>query len=188
MNRHRRPRIVVVTSFLVVGLAVLLVAPTASAQELYSFSASAMAGIGGSIDADPGDGIEHSTFQLGAAILTEPQTFVGLRYGQIGFDDEPVGALFDADLSYLTLSGEYKFDESFYEAGIYIGLGGYRLEGTRAGGDSDDETAVGLSLGATGEFPINRRLGVLVELSGHYTDLEETQFFAMGHAGLVFHF
>ena len=42
----------------------------------------------------------------------------------------------------------------------------------------------------TGEFPITRQLGVLVELSGHYADLrrEGVQFFGMGHAGVVWHF
>lgn len=188
MSRHRRPRSVLATSCILAGLAVLFAVPGASAQELYTFSASAMIGVGGSPDAERGDGVDQSTFQLGLSMLTEPQTFVGLRYGEIGFDDGPLGDLFDADLTYLTLSGEYKFDENFYDAGIYIGLGGYRLEGRRAGAGRDGETALGMSLGATGDFPITRRFGVLVELSGHYTDLDETQFFAMGHVGVSFRF
>ena len=39
-----------------------------------------------------------------------------------------------------------------------------------------------------GEFTVTQWLGVLVELSGHYADLDEAQFFGMGHAGLSIHF
>ena len=167
----------------------LLVPSGASAQQLYSFTVSAAAGIGGSFDADPGDGFDHGTFQLGAALVTEPQTLVGVRYGEIGFGSgEPLESLFDADLSYLTLAGEYKFDQTFYEAGMYVGLGGYRLEGTDAGGASQDDTSFGLVVGVTGEFPITRRFGVVVEFAGHYTDLDEAQIFATGVGGVAVHF
>lgn len=193
MNRpasHRRLRASVLLAAAGTLGAVLLLAPAgASAQQLYSFTLSAAAGFGGSIDAEPGDGIDSGTFQLGAAFVTEPQTLVGLRYGRIGFDSaEPFEDLFDADLSYWTLAGEYKFDQSYYEAGIYVGVGAYQLEGTDAGGASRDETAVGLSIGATGEFTITRRFGVVVELAGHYTDLDRAQIFATGVGGLAFHF
>lgn len=171
------------------ALLAVLAPAAASAQVLFSYSASALVGFGGSPDAESGDNLDNGSYQLGFSVVTERNTRVGLRLGQIGFDDaEPLGGLFDADLTYVTLAGEYTFEERYYDSGMYLGLGGYRLEGRRAGGQGEDETAIGLALGVTGDFPITRNFGILVELSGHFTDLEETQFFAMGHAGVVFHF
>jgi hypothetical protein len=172
------------------ALAALLAAPgDASAQQLYTFTVSASAGFGGSLDANPGDEITLGSYQFAAAIVTEPRTLVGVRVGRIGFDDdEPLESLFDADLTYLTLAGEYKFDQTFYEGGMYVGVGGYRLEGVDAAGAAQDDTSFGLAIGVTGEFPITRRLGVVVEFAGHYTDLDEAQLFATGLAGLALHF
>ena len=48
--------------------------------------------------------------------------------------------------------------------------------------------SVGLALGATGELPINRHLGFLAEVSGHYIHFRDEQFFAMGHLGIALHF
>lgn len=185
MHRHLRR----LAPLAVLAAFAVLLPTTAGAQDLYTFSASALGGFGGSPDATPGGSVDNPSFQLGFAVITEPRTHVGLRVGQVSFGkDELLEGLLNADLTYATLAGEYRFDQRFYEAGMYLGIGGYKLEGTRPGAGSYDESALGFNLGVTGEFSINRRFGVLVELSGHYTDLEEVQFFAMGHAGVVMHF
>lgn len=172
----------------IVVLAAVLAAPAgAGAQELYNFTASALGGIGGAVNADRGDGLGNPSFQLGVSMVTEARTHVGLRVGQIGFD-EPLESLDDADLTYLTLAGEYRFDRRYYQSGVYLGLGGYRLEGTRPDGSDADDTALGLALGLTGEFEINSNFGVLVEFSAHWADLEETKTFAQGLGGIAFHF
>lgn len=175
--------------FLVVALLGLPTAASAQQNELYTFTVGVLGGLGGSIDAEPGDSLSNTGLQLNLTMVTESQTHVGFRLGQLALDDDEVfGSLTDADLSYVTLGGEYRFSEGFYESGIYIGLGGYRLEGTSFSGQDEQDTAIGLTIGLTGEFPINQWLGVLVELSGHYADLEEAQIFAMGHAGVAIHF
>lgn len=170
-------------------LAALLLLPGAArAQELYTFTAGLLGGIGGSLDAEPGDDLGNTGFQLNLTMVTEPRTHVGFRLGQLSLDsEERFGSLSEAELSYVTVAGEYRFPQSYYESGLYIGLGGYRLEGSRGGGDEQD-TAIGLNLGVTGEFRVTQWLGVLVELSGHYADLDDAQFFAMGHAGIAIHF
>ncbi|HWM94551.1 MAG TPA: hypothetical protein VN493_27600 [Thermoanaerobaculia bacterium] len=181
MIQHHRLRL-----FLLAAL--LLLPGAARAQELYTFSAGLLGGIGGSVDAEPGDDLGNTGFQLNLTMVTEPRTHVGFRLGQLGLDSEDFfGSLSDAELSYVTVAGEYRFPQSYYESGLYIGLGGYRLEGNRFGGDETD-TAVGLTLGVTGEFRVTQWLGVLVELSGHYADLDEAQFFGMGHGGISIHF
>jgi len=170
-------------------LAALLLLPGAArAQELYTFTAGLLGGIGGSFDADPGDDLGNTGFQLNLTMVTEPRTQVGVRLGQLALDSEDrFGSLSDAELSYVTVAGEYRFPQSYYESGLYLGLGGYRLEGNR-GSEDESDTSVGLTLGVTGEFKVTRWLGVLIELSGHYADLDEAQFFGMGHGGVAIHF
>ena len=181
MTQHRLLRLAL--------LAALFLLPGAvRAQELYTFTAGLLGGIGGSVDAEPGDGFDNTGFQLNLTMVTEPRTHVGFRLGQLALDSEDsFGSLSEAELSYVTVAGEYRFEQSYYESGLYIGLGGYRLEGNR-GSEDEQDTAVGLNLGVTGEFKVTQWLGVLIELSGHYADLDEAQFFAMGHAGVAIHF
>ena len=108
--------------------------------------------------------------------------------GRLALDeDESFGSLRDAELTYATIGGEYRSHQDFYESGVYVALGGYRLEGTAAGRDSRD-SSWGLAVGVTGELPLKRWLGVQAEISGHYIDFDEAQFFAMAHAGLAIHF
>lgn len=170
--------------------AALAVAAPATAQELYTFTLSAFGGLGGSIDADVGDGLDNSGFQLGASMITEPRTRIALRAGRLGLaDGERFESLTDADFEYVTFAGEYRFFESYYAPWAYIGLGGYRLRGDDlfTGADADD-TAIGLAFGLTGEFTLTRRLDLVGEVSGHWADFDEANVFAMGHVGLAFHF
>ena len=166
--------------------ATLLGAPAAGAQELYTYTIGALGGVGGSLDVEPGDDLGNTGFQLNLTLVTEPRTHVGFRLGRLDLDTgEGFGTFTAPEFTYVTLGGEYRFRQSYYESGLYVALGGYRLEEP----DADrEETEVGLALGVTGEFQINRRLGVLVELSGHWANFEEAQVFAMGHVGLAVHF
>ena len=172
-------------------LAGLLLLPGAArAQEDYTFSVAGLGSIGGSIDAEPGDALSNTGFQLNLAMVTDPKTLVGVRIGQLGLDaDELFGSLSDADLTYVTVGGEYRFNEDWYDSGVYLALGGYRLEGTALDGEDSRESSFGLAIGATGEFKVNQWLSVLLELSGHYAvDFDEAQIFAMGHGGFAVHF
>ena len=181
MIQHHRLRLTLIA-------ALLLLPGAARAQELYTFTAGLMGGIGGSFDADPGDRLDNPGFQLNFSMVTEPHTLVGFRLGQLALDSEDrFGSLTDAELTYVTAAGEYRFPQTYSDSGLYLGLGGYRLEGNRGGKDERD-TGIGLVLGVTGEFKIKQWLGVLVELSGHYADLDEAQFFGMAHGGIALHF
>lgn len=163
---------------------------SAWAQDSYTFTLGALAGIGGSIDADPGDEVSNPSFQLMAALLTETKTHLVLRGGHVDLDsEEAFGNLTGAGLDYLTIAGEYRYDHHFYESGIYLGLGGYRLTGDLlATGRDGSETSFGVVLGLTGEFELTRRLGFVVDLAGHWANLDQAQIFVTGQAGVVFHF
>lgn len=171
-------------------LALALLAPgAAQAQETYTYTVGLLGGLGGSLDADVGDDLDNTGFQLNLGMVFQPQDHLVVRVGQLGLDSsERFQDLTDADLTYLTIGGEYRYRHAYYDSGIYLALGGYRLAGTDLGGSDRDDTSIGLALGLTGDFPIRRWLSFQVELSGHYADLDQAQIFAMGHAGLAVHF
>lgn len=161
----------------------------AQVQETYTYTGSLFAGLAGSTDADPGDGVDNAALQLGFNFVTKPRTQLALRLGRfdLGSDDR-FGGLRDAQLTYLTAGAQYRLNEGYYESGVFAGLGIYDLDGTAVTADADSETAVGVHLGVLGDFTITRRLSFLIELSGHYVDFREASFFAMGMAGVGFHF
>lgn len=184
MTRHRR-----LLGRLLAIAGLLLLPGAARADELYTYTVGAFGGIGGSLDAEPGDSLTNTGFQIDLSVVTEANTHLVLRAGKLALDeDEIFESLFDAELTYVTLGGEYRGRQGFWESGIYLALGGYRMDGTQFSGQDNQETSWGLALGVTGELPINRTLGVQAEVSGHYVDFDEVQFFAMAHAGLVVHF
>lgn len=164
----------------------------AAAQDLYSWSVGVLGGLGGSEDVSPGSrSFAHPSWQLEGQAITDPSVSLGLRVGQLslGGNTTLFGSRFGADLSYVTLAGQYTFQESYYDSGVYLGLGAYRLSGTDAfTGASSSTTAAGGVIGITGEFKASRRFGVIVELSAHYIDISGSHIFGMAHGGLAFHF
>ena len=166
-----------------------LLLPCAASAQQYTYSVGALGGIGGSFDASPGDSYSNPSYQLNLAMVTEPKTLVGVRIGRISLDKQDLfGSLHNAGLTYLTIGGEYRFTESYYESGLFLGLGAYRLNGTAADGRSKDQTSVGLTGGISGEIPLTSRIGVLLELAGHYVNLREAKIYGTLHGGLTFHF
>jgi hypothetical protein len=183
-RHHRLPG-----RLLLIG-SLLLLPAAAGAQELYTYTVGVLGGIGGSFDADPGGSLTNKSFQLNLGMVTEPHTDLIVRAGKLSLNkDDLFGSLRNADLDYVTIGGEYRARQAVWESGLYLALGGYRLNGTEAATSRDrTETSVGLALGATGELPINRHLGLLAEVSGHYIHLRDEQFFGMAHVGLALHF
>jgi hypothetical protein len=171
------------------ALALWSCADAARAVEPYLFSLGVLGGLGGPLDAsDPDPGVDNQVIQLQAGMLTEPRTLVIVRVGRLETDDDAaLGSLTAPTLDYLTISGEYRLFEGWYDSGIFLGLGGYRLEGDRDG-VVEDETSIGLTLGATGEMEVTRHFSVIAEFSGHWADLDETQLFGMGLIGLAVKF
>ncbi len=173
-------------------LGALALPAAASAQDLYSWTVGVAGGLGGSLDVSPGSrSFDNGSWQIEGLALTEPRTLLGVRFGQLslGNNQTVFGSKLGADLSYLTLSGQYMYEESYYDSGVYLGIGAYRLSGIDIDtGTSSSRTAVGGVVGLTGEFRATRRLGVTLEVSGHYAELTRSHIFAMAHGGLAFHF
>lgn len=154
----------------------------AAASDLHSFTASLLGGVGGSIDKDAA-GFSNLSWQLGFGVQREVHTQFGMRLGRIDMSSTTVSnPLSNSALNYLLLGGEYRTQEGLYESGLFIGLGAYKLNG------STSETSIGAALGVTGDFELTRKWTVLVELTGHVTQLEAAKIFATGLAGLALHF
>jgi hypothetical protein len=179
----RPQRLVLLTTLTFLALGLLLPASSSAQQHQYNFSIGLLGGIGGSPDADPDLGVDNFGLEAFFSMETSIRTRFVVRAGQMGLESD--GGVIDTDLNYLTLSGEYEFHESSYEAGLFIGLGLYELDPTRG---IPDESSVGLTIGTTGDIRLTDRLSVIIQISGHYVDFDYAQFFVMGHAGLAFHF
>jgi hypothetical protein len=176
-------------SVALVAVALLAGAAPAAAIEPYTYTVSLMVGLGGSLDADPGDDLGQRAFQLGVGALIEERTLLWARFGLLDLDiDEGFGSLTSAELRYLTLAGEYRSRRPFYDMGVYLGVGGYQLEGRRPDGSARRDTAPGAAFGVTGDFRLNRSWSIQVELSGHWADLDEANLFAIAHAGVAVKF
>lgn len=168
-------------------LAVVLIPAGAAAQEDQPLEASLLFGVGGSFDQDQ-SGLGNSGYQLGLSLGVAERTKVGVRFGEIGYSKgDLISTLSNPTFSYVTVGGEYTFSERYYESGIYLGLGAYRLEGI-LGGQSFSDTTVGAVLGVTGEFEITRRLGFVAEAAGHLADFGVARYFITFHGGLAYHF
>jgi hypothetical protein len=155
----------------------------------HSMVITVLGGIGGSQDAEPGSGFGNNAVQLGFTLVTEPQTGIDFRIGRLDLSNEDeFGVLHDAELDYLQVGGEYLFNEGYYQSGVYLGLGGYRLDGTLADGTDESETALGGALILLGDFTLTRIIALRVELSGHYVLLDDARLFAMAQAGLALRF
>ncbi len=168
-------------------LAFLALAGAATAQEPYNHIASVLGTVGGSLD-DGKSGLANTGFQVGFALVTDRWVRVGVRVGTLDFGSgEGLEGLFDPSLEYVNVAGEYRFPESFYDSGLFFGLGAYRIEGERLGRTQED-TALGLVLGATGDFEISRHWSVLGELALHVLDSSTAQLLLTGHGGIAYSF
>ncbi|MFQ5349155.1 MAG: hypothetical protein ACE5EG_01790 [Thermoanaerobaculia bacterium] len=159
----------------------------AAAQEDQPLEASLLLGFGGSFDEDQ-SGLGNSGYQLGLSLGVARRTKVGIRLGEIDYSKgDFVASISQPTFSYITVGGEYTFSERYYESGIYLALGAYKLEGFQGGRPFDDST-LGAALGVTGEFEITRRLGFVLEAAGHLADFGVARFFITAHGGVGYHF
>lgn len=170
----------------------LLASQTLSASETKNFSLGLSAAIGGPLDSNGTDpGTSNTGYGLHFSWWTQPQTKVVVRAAQVDLGDGFFGNLSGAELGYVNIGGEYTFKEAYYTSGFYIGLGLYRLEGSLASpaGFVDEQTSsIGAVFGVTADFSITETVSAFGDLSFHYADLDQAQFFAFLNVGIAYHF
>lgn len=168
-----------------------LLAPSAARAQDYTWNVSLLGGLGGSLDEG---GSAELAGQLGAALQLERLQNVWVHVGQLGFDTgDDAGSLADAEVSYLNLGGEYLVHEAYYDSGLFLGLGAYRLEAVELGVGGIpvavvDENVIGLVLGVSGEFKFSPSFAFRVEIAGHVLDSDAARVLATGQAGFALHF
>jgi len=164
------------------------IAGAATAQDTYNFTAGISGGVAGAFDLDDSQPFDHRGVQVSFGMFTADRTLTVVRVGRMTFDSGvPVDRLFDAELDYVTLAGEYRIRQSSYDYGFFVGLGGYRIDGQGAGG-GEDHSALGATLGVTGDFDLTKRLSILAELDFHYVFFDETNFYGAALVGVAVHF
>ncbi|MGH9381013.1 MAG: hypothetical protein ACRD2Z_10435 [Thermoanaerobaculia bacterium] len=165
-------------------LAALLALPGAGrAQELQFYTVSFLGGLASSLEGE-GSEVDSTALQAGFGFATSERSRLNVRVGRIGFDeDDVVSGIADPELTYLTVAGEVRFDETIYDSGVYIGVGGYRLRGVEG-----RSTELGVTLGYTGEFELTRHLSLALELVGHFADFVDDKLYGQGMGGLAVHF
>ena len=176
------------TSSLLVAMAFLWLAleAPAGAQEPFK-SLTLSGGIAGSID-EADTGFSNPILQVRFAVETSARGNLAIRLGRMEFDEVIIGAVHDVTVDYLTVVGEYLFDEPGHDSGLFIGLGFFDLDGTRLDGRGGDEGSVGVIIGALGEFSVGERWFIYGEGSAAYTGLDVAQIFANLQVGVGFRF
>ena len=172
----------------------LLVVPTPGlGQNDYNYNVNFLIGPGGSIDENDA-GYGNLVLQLGAAVYVESNTQVALRLGRMDWGDtDLLGDLSGPQLTYVTVAGEYRdrrgfFSGALFDSALFAGLGAYNLQGTGLDGIDEDQTAVGLTVGASGDFDVSKRFAIRLEVSGHYAGLDHAKIFGMLNVGLAYRF
>lgn len=184
----------------VLVVAVVAATGSAAAQSMSTastttYTATLLGGLGGSIDENE-SGYDNTAVQLGFSVVTRRSSRFSFRAGNLGSFDRLVN-LADADLTYVSVAGEYLFGEAGFVSGFFAGIGVYRLEGTRiiggppsnpTLGDGVSTTTVGVNGGFNGEFDITRNFVVVLEIGLHGITKGDAQFFANGLIGVGYKF
>lgn len=173
----------------------LLLPATVAVSQSYTYTVGGLVGVGGSLD-ESDAGFGNPTWQVLFTSDIAEKTYFAARVGGIHWaSEDQVAEVVGPSLYYVTLAGEYRetrasFSGGFVEPGVYIGLGFYSLQGQDEDGESLSETAPGLAVGITGDFPLNPKHNFVVrlELAAHYAALEAAQLFGMVHIGVAYRF
>jgi len=175
----------------VLSLCLVVVAAPATAQERYTYTVGVLGGVGGSADSNDGGVFDGSSLQVNLGMVTNVRTHVVVRLGRIDLDGEQgiFEGLDDAQLEYVNIAGEYKFNQGYYDFGMYLGLGSYKLKGKPLPGEKEGETALGGVFGINGDFDITRHFSIIAEGSAHYAFFDDHSTIYIGAgAGVAFHF
>ncbi len=121
-----------------------------------------------------------SRFKIKAGRISAPAFVTVEQAGQ----PPQVVRVNDAEVEHVDGIIEYRFDEPFGSAGLFVGAGMYRQRVELAGQDEDTRSDWGFSGGVTGDFPLTRRLGIAVDGTYHWTRLQSRPRYLTLAAGL----
>lgn len=176
------PRRLTVILLFLLALGLLPFQAAAQQRYTYTYMVGLSVGLGGTADADPDPGFDNFNWQAMFGMDLEKNLRFGARLGQMSLD---TGGGSGNDLTYLTLVGEYLTPGPHYASGLYLGVGYYDFA---AGGFFPSDNSLGLTLGVTADFKMTDRFVLMLDLAGHYADLDYAQFFANANIGVAYRF
>ena len=197
MRQHRPLFLSILMVLIPMVLIPLFLPGSSSAQSTHRYSIGLLGGFGGPVSSEPASTaagqafLVDDRFDLGLQLVFNMEvrrdTLFGVRAGQLDVELASPVLLspIETELTYLTLSGEYRLSAGYYMSGLFAGIGYYGIDGQNV---FEDDSGIGLGAGTTGDFRLTDRLSLLVEFSAHYADLDYSQFFVMAHVGLMFNF
>lgn len=171
-----------------IALAVSVTLPAAAQTTEFGalFGAAGRSDVRGVAENDVNDNFSFDNRSFDIYWATEPDTDSRFKI-KLGRFDSAVGVAnedgsrhdVEGQVQHVSGLAEYRFSEFYGTTGLFAGVGYYRAEG---GGQSDSD--YGFSAGVNGDFPINRRYGVIVEGTYHWTNLQFRPRFTTVGAGL----
>ncbi len=149
--------------------------------------------------------LSNNSFDLYWALQMEPEMYIKFKGGRIqgpvavGYNVDgknepcspgetapanPKPCLFrkdvEGEVQHLEANVEYRFSEPYGTTGLFAGVGFYR----QTAPDTDATVNYGVNAGVNADFPLNRRYGIVVEGTYHWTNSHfQSRFMTVG-AGL----
>ena len=138
-----------------------------------------------SVSLDPG-----TRFRIKAGQITGPVAFqLATATGNVRRDASK------GTISHIDGLIDYKFSETFGSTGLFAGVGLYRQSGSVSDPNlgvgrtsHQEETNYGFSGGVSGDFPLSRRSGVIVEAAYHWVNYHYKSRYITLSGGLRFTF
>jgi hypothetical protein len=120
--------------------------------------------------------IEEATlFKIRGGEIKAPVTFPDAQGGRNNFQQGSIAHV-DAII-------DYRFSEIWGQTGLFAGIGGYRQRH-----DTFEETKPGITAGVNGDFPMNRRFGIVTEASYHWVNFRYHARYVTATGGVRFSF
>ena len=126
---------------------------------------------------DDGFSLSNGSVDLYYGFELDPRTWFKIRLGRMevpvsfrevevrGPSEVEVRRDFEGEVQHVEGVVEYRFSEPFGSTGLYAGVGAYRQEAE----DVSSTLDYGFVFGVTGDFPLSRRYGVLIDAAYHAT-------------------
>lgn len=134
--------------------------------------------------------LSNNSFDLYWALQMGPEMYIKFKGGRIqgpvavGYKIPGSDTLFrrdvEGEVQHLEANVEYRFSEPYGTTGLFAGVGFYR----QSAEDSDSTSNYGVNGGVNADFPLNRRYGIVLEGTYHWTSSDfQSRFMTVG-AGL----
>lgn len=152
-----------------------LAATSVQAQSMsVAFEIGAAESLEDGIDLDFGSGL----YEIYLGVSPEPSTEFRIKLGSMNSEEGPRAG----DMKYVQGLIAYEFDETWGSTSLFAGPAYYRFEPDSA--LAAEESEFGAVGGVGGDFPVHRRLSLVVDLAYHWINFDEPYTFLSASGGI----